>query len=208
MANDPDLKPGELKVLADQIAAGMAANINAVTKPAAQTLTDQVERHTSASEWVLRRLGEEFADVACARVSSAVVSKLKRLPGMMQDGSGLRSVWDETCAQVQGRGHIVDWDVTYIPTIERLIDLAIEKLSATEKRAVWLQTKEGDRWLDDINDDPEEAARFSVDSGVPVVKGETNYFLLEKVLGKASDYRNARISAFLDKSDEQYGLWE
>lgn len=158
------------------------------------------------SEWMLSQLVEEFAEAARARVCRAVVTNLRRLPGMMDGGdSMLRNAWDEICVQVQFQESVF-WESAYLPTIEQLIKARIAKLSKCEKRAIWLQSEEGSSWLNDLDfiQDGQEG-RYD-GSGVPYDDESVIELVLDSVLTEAANYENSRISASLDRGSDEPSL--
>jgi hypothetical protein len=101
-------------------------------------------------------------------------------------GSGLTSVWDEVCVQVQGEESLL-WSA-YVATLRELIARDAKKLTAPELQALWLQTESGESWWVDLDDTWD---------GVPYDVDDVVAHILQRVLEMAADWSNQRIAAYL-----------
>jgi hypothetical protein len=116
----------------------------------------------------------------------------------MLEDSGLRSAWDEICVQIQGQESSL-WETAYVPTIEQLIAQGVEKLNPIERRAIWLQTPDGEDWLEKLEEDHGQSTHRSRDVSIPLDDGAVTTFILSNVLAMAADCENARIRTYLDR---------
>jgi hypothetical protein len=97
---------------------------------------------------VVAKLAEEVAQ----RLAKAVKSDLDELEGGLSgDDSGLETVWEELCVQVQGEESFA-WD-EYENIAFDAIEKHVENLMDHESAAIWYQTDEGTEWMFDEEDD-------------------------------------------------------
>ena len=180
--------------------------LNAISVPEEERRSDDSGSAFSQSEWALTQLVETFAEAALGRISRGVISELQRLPSYLSgEVSVLRNAWDDICAQVQFQESI-DWEAAYIPTIEQIIFGRMERLCAPEKGAIWLQSREGEDWLLDL-DFPQHGGKGEYEgAGIPYDDGSVAGQILDYVLRQAADYKNARISKYLDRGSDEH--WE
>ncbi|HEX2753042.1 MAG TPA: hypothetical protein VHP34_08085, partial [Alphaproteobacteria bacterium] len=83
---------------------------------------------------VLARFAEEIA----TRISKKVVPALKGMKNTLSgDGSGLESVWEEICVQVQLE-HSTFWEA-YEEVLEGLLSEQVDRLNPHEALALWFQ---------------------------------------------------------------------
>lgn len=132
---------------------------------------------------LIAAVSERALRLTAARIRRA----LQRMGAMLSgDDSGLRSVWDEYCAQVQG-DHSVE-----IAEYEQVVDRAaveqLSRLTAEEQTAVWLQTDAASAWEVDDED---------YDGPVPVDAGDMVELVLEEVRTLAANHSNRRLERFL-----------
>src|ERR1700722_2194133 len=82
----------------------------------------------------------DLAKRVCRQVTRRTIAALQKLNVdlLSGDDSGLVNIWDEICVQIQYEGSWA-WDA-YEETIRRIVTAQVEKLSAHEREAVWLQT--------------------------------------------------------------------
>ena len=122
-------------------------------------------------------------------LSTQVIRSLQRMNACLLSGddSGLTSTWDEICVQVQYQKTLA-WD-TYLATIESLAHSFVEGLKQYELEAVWLITPEGKEWWYKDQREPFAAYPDHVVS-----------YVVDCVLSKSSEWGNARIQRFLDRS--------
>jgi hypothetical protein len=104
------------------------------------------------------------------------------------DDSGLVNIWDEICVQIQYEGSWA-WDA-YEETVRRIVTAQVEKLSAHEREAVWLQTPAGQDWDCEDQSDRETYPVLSDDI--------VEYLLTEHISDEAANWTNRRIRKYLD----------
>lgn len=131
-----------------------------------------------------------IAEQECKRIERRVVRELQGMARDRQSGadSGLANLWDEICVQMQGQ-EAGAWDY-YVELTRDMIVKHVHVLSVDLTKAIWLQTDEGLQW---IFDDEEPA---EIDYSVYDV---VEYTLNQFVLKLAADWKNRRISKFLDR---------
>ena len=132
-----------------------------------------------------------LADYVAERIARKTIAALqKRTETASGYGSGLKTVWDEICAQVQYEESIL-WDA-YDQTVRSFLASYVEELPGHERDALWLQTNEGDDWDCKDPDAREEA---------PVLNDDiVGYLAHDYVYAAAGRWSNARIRAFIDRS--------
>jgi hypothetical protein len=134
----------------------------------------------------------EVTSAALEKVSRRIITDLQRMKGpCLQSGvdSGLTNVWDEVCIQVQTE-YSFYWDA-YVATIDPIIENEIKNLPAFVRHAIWFQTDQGFAWLCDVED--EEHPEVPLDSWDDITD-----HIFEYVLGKAGNWSNPRIKAYLE----------
>ena len=134
-------------------------------------------------------LASEIADLATQRVVRATIRCLQGLREGLQfgDDSGLTSIWDEVCVQIQTERLLVWW--AYEDTIRSVICTEVKRLAPYELKAIWLDTRAGEEWAEKM--------------GV----GEKPCYCLDDVedraysalLSTAANYTNERIRAFIHR---------
>ena len=88
---------------------------------------------------------QELGESVCGRVKTEVIRTLEGMDGGLSgDDSGLSSVWEEICVQVQDEESIF-WDM-YDRTVRETIQHVVEELPPFEREALWLLTDEGSDW--------------------------------------------------------------
>ena len=147
------------------------------------------------------RIISEFARRACKAVSARVIRELQKITQGMQSGddSCLENIWDEVCVQVQGEESVM-WEL-YTDMIEDIIRTGVEKLDEETAASIWLQTDEGDDWVDWVEDEY-EGGIGQPDKVACNTDDIARYILNEYVLSAAADWTNRRIDRFLS---EGYG---
>lgn len=133
----------------------------------------------------------EVAEHVCRQVTRKVIAQLRGMHEGLQSGddSGLKSIWDEICVQIQDE-YSPYWDA-YEHVVTSIVKYHIEKLLDHEREAIWLQTKNGNSW-DCDDDDPRHS--YPVD-----MTDIVDYVLDEYVYEEAGKWSNARIRAYLDR---------
>lgn len=115
---------------------------------------------------------------------------------MLSGDSGLKSVWEEICVQVQDEQSCF-WD-TYVETIESLLAGYVAMLDPDARMALWAVTDEG--W-DYIYDHRAEDVGVG---DVPVMAEEIVVKLKDALLSAAADFENPRISKFMARHEDGY----
>lgn len=131
----------------------------------------------------------------CAKIKNKAIKYLQSLTDCLLSGDDtlLKNVWDEICVQVQDEESFY-WDA-YIDTIERFVSFEVSQLKKEERQAVWLQTNEGQEWVDQI-DDAEEDEKIGE---IPDCIDEIVRFILDDyILYEAGSYTNKRIEEYLE----------
>src|SRR5204863_4123716 len=127
-----------------------------------------------------------IADRECKKLAQQIIQHLEEMTDCLLSGddSGLKTVWDEVCIQVQGQDSPM-WDA-YVETIEDIVLGFVDDLNPEMKEAIWLQTREGEDW------EPrhDEARIPSLDEDI------ARYVLDDYVLKAAGDWTNPRIEKF------------
>lgn len=135
---------------------------------------------------IVGRLAEAASKRACRRAIRSLQEMTERLHS--GGDSCLTNAWEELCVQIQYEQSF-HWD-TYDETVKQVLAQEVEKLSAYEREAIWLQTKEGQDW--DAEDD-ESRDRY------PVVEDQiVEYLKDEYVYPAASAWSNKRIRKYLE----------
>ena len=129
------------------------------------------------------------------RLARKAIRDLQRLGGnslLSGDDSGLQSVWDEVCVQIQGQKS--GYWAAYEDTALGLIETEVGKLSEPELQALWMQTRSGETWWAGLEGSVEDAT-----TAVPYDKTEVAEHILDRVIGLAGDWSNKRVAAYLDR---------
>ena len=130
------------------------------------------------------------AERAALRITRRAIFALQRMPSTLSgEGSGLASVWNEICVQLQHEQSFA-WNA-YGQTARAVVDALVEALLSHERAAFWLQTGAGIDW---DSDDPAERATN------PVATDDIAAHLLrDYIYPAAEDWSNTRIRAYLDR---------
>lgn len=144
---------------------------------------------------VLARFAEEIA----IRISKKVVPALKGIKNTLSgDDSGLESVWEEICVQVQLE-HSTFWEA-YEEVLEGLLSEQVERLKQHEVLALWFQIDEGVEWLSAdkiVSIEDEDAETPPVDTEA-IVK----YIANTKLYEIADKFTNRNIKTYLERNEE------
>lgn len=109
----------------------------------------------------------------------------------MRDGlqagedSGLVSVWEEVCIQIQGQRSVL-W-AAYEDTVYRVVYREVESLPPPSICALWLETDAGERWRCDQEDDT---------TSPPYVLDDVVLHVQQRVYDQAADRSNRRLRAY------------
>lgn len=137
------------------------------------------------------RIVRVLAESVCQRIARKTIRALQRMTTQDEllsgEDSGLTNVWEEICVQLQ-QEESFSWGA-YKETIRVFVGYYIDEMSNHERKAVWLQTPEGEDWDSELDEEREP---------YPVFNGDiTNYIVYDYVLSKGNDWTNPRIRAFL-----------
>ena len=113
------------------------------------------------------------------------------------DDSGLKSVWEEICVQVQHEESCF-WD-TYVTVIDDFLTTLVDELPQDERLALWLSTDTGCDWLAENEDADRNGDAPGI--GVEDIVDE----LRSDLLSKAADFENSRIERYLRQQDGDDG---
>ena len=135
---------------------------------------------------------QAFAEETCQRLTRRMIAKLQKMKEGLQsgDGSGLETIWDEICVQMQDQLSIL-WNL-YDFTVRRMVEAEVEKLSRHEREAIWLQTTEADDWE---FDGEAENAQYPVNNDDIV-----SYLVNKHIYSAACNWNNKRIQEYLDSA--------
>ena len=88
---------------------------------------------------------QDLGECVCERVKTAAIRTLDAMEGGLSgDDSGLGSLWEEICVQVQYEQSI-DWNMCDT-TVRETVQHEVEELPPFEREALWLLTEEGSDW--------------------------------------------------------------
>jgi hypothetical protein len=129
------------------------------------------------------------ADIAARRIAHKAIAFLQQVEaGRPIEDFLLKNAWDEICVQIQSE-YFVHWDV-YDETVRDLVRRCLPDLPQHEREAIWLQTQQGDAWLDD-----EEATRDTN----PVFDDDiVTHIASEYIYEEADRWSNSRIRDYID----------
>lgn len=148
-----------------------------------------------------RHLAREWARKIRHDLINAVIQALESMGGdslLSGPDSGLRSVWEEICAQVQQEESFF-WD-TYLDVIADMVEDGVRKLSEAEQLALWCSTDAGMDWL------CENQEGVGSDLKPPIYVGDIVEEVKDELLSRAADFENPRVYRYLHKldNDEAY----
>jgi hypothetical protein len=135
------------------------------------------------------------ADGAIKRILRRIISDLRRMHQTLSgDDSGLKTTWDEICAQLQWeQSH--SWEL-YDETVRVIVSSHVEELPVHEWEAVWLQTEAGSEWC---SEDPADRDANPVNSDDIV-----NHVTTEFVYDEARNWTNDRIRSYIERASQGY----
>jgi hypothetical protein len=150
-------------------------------------LFEETQRRALSESAVVESLAQE----ASLRITRKTISFLHQLKVTLSGGdSGLKTTWDEICAQVQyEESHF--WDA-YDETVRDIVRGFITELPIHEQEAIWLQTKAGINWG---IEEPEDRDVYPIcDDDI------VEYLTREFVYAEAGRWSNSRIRAFIEQA--------
>jgi hypothetical protein len=131
-----------------------------------------------------------WAEKLGRQVVSDVISILRGMESSLSgDSSGLESVWEEFCVQVQHEQSFY-WS-TYEHTVEGLLYSAVEELDSDAQLALWAVTDEGWEYIYDHH-----AENDGID-GTPLELSAIIMNLYRDVLLVAADYKSRSIYRYI-----------
>jgi hypothetical protein len=135
---------------------------------------------------IVRVVSEE----AARQITRKVIAALQRMTDTLSgDDSGLKTIWDEICAQVQYEKSF--HSDAYDETVRKIVLGNISTLKTHERDAMWLQTDEGIEWDCKEQEDRE---------GHPVCDDQiVEWLIREHVYAEAGNWSNVRIRAYIER---------
>ena len=137
---------------------------------------------------IVKVLAHEIAE----KITRKTIFALQRIPypdKLSGDFSGLTTIWDEICVQVQvEESHC--WD-SYDLTVRTFVEYDVSQLKPFEKLALWFQTDEYDEWQYENQDDEKNPPVFESDI--------VNYLLAKYVYSEAMIWTNAKIRNYIEQ---------
>jgi hypothetical protein len=134
-------------------------------------------------------IAQALAEHCCERITHAVMAELNAMePAFLGAGTGLRSLWEEVCVQVQH--NTSPWWRHYEEAIRLAVAGEVEKLPPFERDAIWLRTPEGEDW--DCEDE-EEREPYPV-----FTRDIVEYLVNEWVLTEAGRWQSPATITYLD----------
>lgn len=110
---------------------------------------------------------------------------------MLSGDSGLASVWEEICVQVQSEASTY-WN-TYVLTMDSMLAGTVEMLDKYSRFALWVLTDEGIDFLDE-----KELTGESI-GDLPVFDREIVVMLMNDLLSAAAKFKNSPITEYLNR---------
>jgi hypothetical protein len=132
----------------------------------------------------------EVAEKAARRITRKVIATLQQMTDRLSgDDSGLKTTWDEICAQLQCEKSFY-WDACD-ETVKRIVGVQVAALPRHEREAIWLQTDPGIDWNSKEIEDGEEP---------PILDGDVvDWIAEEHVYTEAANWSNARVRAYVER---------
>ncbi|MDD5581384.1 MAG: hypothetical protein PHY16_19215 [Methylobacter sp.] len=140
---------------------------------------------------IVKALASEIAK----KITRKTIFELQRMPyhtPLSGGDSGLTTVWDEICVQVQDEESYC-WDA-YDITVRSLVELDVSQLKHFEQLALWIQTESYDDWESEKRDDEQFPPVFDDDI--------VNYLLAEYVYSDAMEWTNAKIRKYIEQKNQ------
>lgn len=142
-----------------------------------------------------QRVVTAWADILSASIVNRVIDGFQGMEATLSGAdSGLRSVWEEICAQVQGE-ESCDWSV-YEDLLNDSVYACVEDLDCDARLALWAVTDEGWSYIYEHHADQDGADAVSVDTGDIVTK------LTGEVLSAAADFESPSLFRYLWEADD------
>lgn len=131
-----------------------------------------------------------FAGEIAKKVTKKTILALQRMPYTLSgDDSGLTTIWDEICVQIQGE-ESYHWNM-YDLTVRSLVEYDVFQLKHFEQLALWIQTEAYDSWESEKQDDEQFP---------PIFEGDiVDYLLTEHIYSEAMEWTNAKIRKYLEQ---------
>lgn len=144
----------------------------------------------------LASIVREVSAQASQRIVRKVIAHLQSMKEGLQSGddSGLKTVWDEICVQIQHEESFF-WDA-YDQTVKSIVSTFVSEIPAYEQEALWLQTNAGWDW-DCVEPETREA--------YPVCEDDIVQYITSQIYAKADDWSNARVRDYLERARDMSG---
>ena len=135
----------------------------------------------------------ESTAVVAARVARRAVRVLNEMRDCLTSGdeSGLVSVWQEICVQVQFEESFY-WDA-YDYTVYDIVWREVKRLPSSVLRALWLETIPGQDWLIEEDGEPPDSAPYCID--------DVAEHITSIVYVMAADWSNRHIRAYFKRHE-------
>ncbi len=136
----------------------------------------------------------ESTAVVAERVARRAVRTLIKMRDCLTlgDDTGLVSVWEEICVQVQFQESVC-WDA-YDYTVCDVVWWEVKRLPSSVLRVLWLETIPGEDWLIEEESEPPDSAPYGIDH---VAEHITTI-----VYNRAADWSNRQIRAYLERGPD------
>jgi hypothetical protein len=131
-----------------------------------------------------------LAHEAAQRVARKTISHLQSINAELSgEDSGLKTVWDEICTQVQLE-HSIFWEA-YEETMRAALRGFVAKLPRLERAAIWMQSDGACDW---------SCSDRAGNEAYPVVDEDiVEYILREHVIPTAGSWSNASIRGYIER---------
>jgi hypothetical protein len=130
----------------------------------------------------------DLGQAVAGRIMRAVITELEdKNDGMFSGNDGLKNTWEEICVQVQHE-ESVHWE-WYDRHVREMVARHAAGLPENERRALWLQTPEGEEWGRE-ND--------VVFGDCPVLDDEITEYVAKCIYNEASNFINPRIREYME----------
>jgi hypothetical protein len=141
---------------------------------------------------VHKSLIRQYATLAAESIATQVIEGLKSYTATLSgDHSGLETVWEEICVQVQVEESFY-WEA-YQETIYASVIGLVEALDYHDLASLWLQTNNGWNWHWNVENGETDTPCVPYD-----LDDITKYVVSKYVLSFAESYSNKNIKAYLN----------
>jgi hypothetical protein len=147
-----------------------------------------VEDQRPAGLGLHRQLIQRMAADLAERLTRRVIRSLQSLaPGVLAD-EGVANLWEEICVQTRRESFL---DKLYVEELAGRLNVLVGELSNIERLVLWLQTDNGEMWVEDNSNAGFETALLAVSD-----RDSVNHVMKEHVDYECWNYENKRIRDF------------